>query len=167
MKKNIFTHHLKLITLSAMFAALAFVATFLIKLPLPVGYVHVGDGIVFLASALLPTPYAIAASAIGVSLADLCAGYVIYIPITALVRILTVICFSRKKPMLSLRNIIALCLSIIICALGYWAFEAIFIYESPIAALAGVPMNLIQSAVGAVIYIVVARIAGKWLKKAI
>ena len=167
MKRSKLTTHIRYITLSAMFAALAFVATFLIKLPLPIGYVHIGDGIVFLASALLPAPYAIIASAVGVSLADLCAGYVIYIPITALVRILTVLCFSRKKPMLSARNIIALGLSILICALGYWAFEAIFVYENAIAALAGLPMNLLQSAVGAVIYTVIAKIAGKWLKKAI
>ena len=35
------------------------------------------------------------------------------------------------------------------------------------AALAGIPFNLAQSAVGAVIYIVIAKTAGKWLKKAI
>lgn len=150
-----------------MLAALAFVATFLIKIPLAVGYVHIGDGIVFLASALLPAPYAMIATAVGVSLADLCSGYVIYIPITALVRILTVLCFSRKREMLSARNIIALLLGIIICAVGYWAFEAIFVYESGIAALAGVPFNLVQSGVGAVLYLVVAKTAGKWLKKAV
>ena len=162
-----FSRNTKLITLSAMFAALAFVATYLIKVPLPVGYVHVGDGIVFLASALLPAPYAIIASAIGVSLADLCSGYVIYIPITALVRILTVFCFSRKKPMLSRRNIFGLCASIVTCAAGYWAFEAAFIYESAYTALAGVPFNLAQSALGAVIYIVISKAAEKWLKKAV
>lgn len=159
--------HIKLICISAMIAALTFVATFLIKIPLAVGYVHIGDGIVFLASALLPAPYAMIATAVGVSLADLCSGYVIYIPITALIRILTVLCFSRKKPMISVRNIIGLLLGILLCAAGYWAFESIFVYESALAALAGVPFNLAQSAVGAVLYIVVAKAAGKWLKKAI
>ena len=167
MKHTIAHKHIKLICISAMFAALAFVATFLIKIPLAVGYVHIGDGIVFLASALLPTPYAMIATAVGISLADLCSGYVIYIPITALVRILTVLCFSRKKEMLSVRNIIGLLLGIIICALGYFAFEAIFVYDNAISALAGVPFNLAQSAVGAVLYIVVAKTAGKWLKKAV
>ncbi len=159
--------HIKLICISAMFAALVFVATFLIKVPLPVGYVHIGDGIVFLASALLPLPYAMVASAVGVGLADLCAGYAIYIPITVIIRILTVLCFSRKKPLLSWHNIIALAASIIICAIGYWGFEAIFVYENGIAALAGLPFNIAQSALGAVIYAVVAKAAGKWLKKAI
>lgn len=166
--KHTFKHnHIRLITISAMLAALAFVATFLIKIPLTVGYVHIGDGIVFLASALLPAPYAMIATAVGVSLADLCAGYVIYIPITALIRILTVLCFSRKKPMLSIRNIIGLLLGILLCAVGYWAFESIFVYDSALAALAGVPFNLAQSAVGALLYIVVAKTAGKWLKKAV
>ncbi len=159
--------HIKLICISAMLAALIFAATFLIKIPLAVGYVHIGDGIVFLASALLPAPYAMAATAIGVSLADLCSGYVFYIPITSLVRILTVICFSRKKPLLSARNIIGLLLGILICAVGYWGFEAIFVYENALAALAGVPFNLAQSTVGAVVYIVIAKTADKWLKKAV
>lgn len=159
--------HIKHICICAMLAALAFVATYFIKVPLPVGYVHVGDAIVFLTAALLPTPYAMIASAVGVSLADLCGGYAIYIPITALIRILTVLGFSRKKPMISVRNMIGLALGIVICAAGYWAFEAIFVYETPLAALAGVPFNLAQSAVGAVIYLVVAKAAGKWLKKAV
>ena len=167
MKHTTSHKHIKLICISAMFAALVFVATFLVKVPLPVGYVHIGDGIVFLASALLPMPYAMVAAAVGVGLADLCAGYAIYIPITVIIRILTVLFFSRKKPMLSWHNIIALVASIALCAVGYWAFEAIFVYESGIAALAGIPFNLAQSAVGAVIYIVVGKTAGKWLRKAV
>ena len=167
MKHTASHKHIKLICISAMFAALVFVATFLVKVPLPVGYVHIGDGIVFLASALLPLPYAMVASAVGVGLADLCAGYAIYIPITVIIRILTVLFFSRKKQMLSWHNIIALAAAIVLCAVGYWAFEAIFVYESGIAALAGLPFNIAQSALGAIIYIVVSKAAGKWLKKAV
>ena len=167
MKHTASHKHIKFICISAMFSALVFVATFLVKVPLPVGYVHIGDGIVFLASALLPLPYAMVASAVGVGLADLCAGYAIYIPITVIIRILTVLFFSRKKPMLSWHNIIALAASIVLCAVGYWAFEAIFVYESGIAALAGLPFNIAQSALGAIIYIVVSKAAGKWLKKAV
>lgn len=167
MKHTASHKHIKLICISAMFAALVFVATFLVKVPLPVGYVHIGDGIVFLASALLPLPYAMVASAVGVGLADLCAGYAIYIPITVIIRILTVLFFSRKKQMLSWHNIIALAASIVLCAVGYWAFEAIFVYESGIAALAGLPFNIAQSALGAIIYIIVSKAAGKWLKKAV
>ncbi|MBO5702419.1 MAG: ECF transporter S component [Clostridia bacterium] len=167
MKHNTSHKQIKLICISAMFAALVFVATFLVKVPLPVGYVHIGDGIVFLASALLPMPYAMAAAGLGVGLADLCAGYAAYIPVTVLIRVLTVLCFSRKKQMLCLHNVIALAASIVLCAFGYWAFEAVFMYESGIAALAGLPFNIAQSALGAAIYFVVAKTAGKWLKKAV
>lgn len=167
MKHTASHKHIKLICISAMFAALVFVATFLVKVPLPIGYVHIGDGIVFLASALLPLPYAMVASAVGVGLADLCSGYAIYIPITVIIRILTVLFFSRKKQMLSWHNIIALAASIVLCAVGYWAFEAIFVYESGLAALAGLPFNIAQSALGAIIYIIVSKAAGKWLKKAV
>ncbi len=167
MKHTSSHRHIKLICISAMLAALTFAATFLIKIPLAIGYVHIGDGIVFLASALLPAPFAMVATAVGVGLADLCSGYAIYIPITVIIRVLTVTCFSRKQEMLSLRNILGLAGGILICAVGYWVFEAVFVYENAVAALAGIPFNLAQSAVGAVLYTVVAKTAGKWLKKAI
>ena len=38
----------------ALFAALIFIATYLFKLPTPVGYIHLGDGFVFIAAAVLP-----------------------------------------------------------------------------------------------------------------
>ena len=43
MKHTSSHRHIKLISISAMLAALTFAATFLIKIPLAVGYVHIGD----------------------------------------------------------------------------------------------------------------------------
>ena len=150
---------LRILTASAMFAALIFAATCFIKIPLPVGYVHAGDGLVFLAAAFLPLPYAMAASAIGMGLCDLVLGYALWIPATVLTRVLATLLFSRKGKICSVRNMIAALASVLIIAAGYWAYEAIL--YGVLAALANVPLNLAQSALGAAIFIAVGKFADK------
>ena len=53
MRKN-----LKTLTLAALFGALVYVATLLIKIPVPVysGYVHIGDALLYTAALFLPPP---------------------------------------------------------------------------------------------------------------
>ena len=152
---------LRTLTASAMFAALIFAATCFIKIPLPVGYVHAGDGLVFLAAAFLPLPYAMAASAIGMGLCDLVLGYALWIPATVLTRVLATLLFSRKGKICTVRNAVAALASVLIITAGYWAYEAVFYYHSAIGALAGVPLNLAQSALGAAIFIAVGKFADK------
>ncbi len=149
------------ITTSAMFAALIFAATCFVKIPLPVGYVHAGDGLVFLAAGFLPLPYAMAASAIGMGLCDLILGYTLWIPATVLTRIAATVLFTRKTKICSRRNIIAVITSTLIISAGYWAYEALFVYHSAFGALAGVPLNLVQSALGAAVFIAVGKFADK------
>ena len=47
---------LKLVVVSAVFAALVFVLTYTLKVPTPTGYVHIGDAAIYLAACVLPTP---------------------------------------------------------------------------------------------------------------
>ncbi|MBQ8044666.1 MAG: ECF transporter S component, partial [Clostridia bacterium] len=64
----------QLITITSIFAALITVTTayiFHIPVPLTGGYIHIGDGIIYLAATILPTPYAIIGAMIGGGLADL------------------------------------------------------------------------------------------------
>ena len=76
------------LVLAAFFAAVIFLGTFIIKIPIPNGYIHFGDGFIYVAAALLPLPYAMAAAAIGGLLADLIAGFAAYAPFTAVVKLL-------------------------------------------------------------------------------
>lgn len=63
------------------FAAAIAVATIFFKVPIIVGYVHLGDGLIFLAAAVLG-PFAALAAGVGSAIADLMSGYLIYIPVT-------------------------------------------------------------------------------------
>src|SRR5690554_1055556 len=65
---------------TALFAALICVATFIIKVPLPVtgGYAHIGDGFIFLAVILIGKRNGAWAGAIGASFSDLIGGFSFY-----------------------------------------------------------------------------------------
>ena len=63
-----------LLTLTAVYAALIYVFTAFLHIPNWTGYIHAGDGILFLAASMLPPGYAAAAGAIGAGTADLLSG---------------------------------------------------------------------------------------------
>ena len=77
---------LKKLILTALFAALACIATMIMKIPTPGtgGYIHVGDAIVILSGVVLGPWYGFAAAGLGSCMADLIGGYFIYVPITSL-----------------------------------------------------------------------------------
>ena len=142
------------LTQSALFAALIYIVTCYVKLPTLNGYVHVGDALIFLASSLLPAPYAIAASAIGGSLGDILGGYFIWVPATAVIKAATAACFSSKKEkIICKRNAIALVFALVFCVGGYYLFEATVIEHNFISPLAAVVPNIFQIVASAVLYI--------------
>ena len=78
----------KKIVMTALFAALACVATMSIRIPTPGtgGYIHPGDAIVILCGVFLDPVSAFLAAGIGSCMADLLGGYFIYVPITFVIK---------------------------------------------------------------------------------
>lgn len=76
------------IVLTALFAALAFVATYIIKVPTvgTNGYVNIGDTIVLLSAWMIGGVYGGLAAGIGSALSDLIAGYGTYVPGTFVIK---------------------------------------------------------------------------------
>lgn len=145
---------IKLMCISGIFVALIFVFTAYIHVPVHTGYTHVGDGFIYIAASLLPLPYGIFAGAIGAALADFLSGYVIYAPASAVIKALTVLCFSRKsKRIICTRNMLALIPSLLLCVGGYYIYEAI-LAQNFISPLAGVVGNIIQTALSGVLFVV-------------
>ena len=146
------------LVLTAVFAALTFVATVLVRIPVPggTGYVHIGDALVILCGIFLGKKRGFLAAGIGSCLADLLAGYVIYIPVTFVIKgvvaLLCAIAFAHlgknahnKKFALVSCGII----DIIIVAGGYALFET-FAYGAG-AAIPGILPNVGQGCVGLVL----------------
>ena len=140
----------KLIAYCGLMAAIIAVATGFIKIPIAIGYMHIGDGFIFLAAALLG-PYGAIAAGVGSGLADLLAGYYIYIPVTFVIKVIMglIAAYSLKHGQSVVRCVITFVLAELVMIFGYFAFESI-LYGIE-AAAAVVISNSIQGILGVVI----------------
>ena len=161
----------KAIVLVSLFTAMVTVLTLFVKVPVNTGYVHIGDGVIYLAACLFPTPLAIFCGALGGCLADILGGYAIYAIPTFIIKGLLVLPLSNKeKKIITKRNLAVLALCALITIAGYFIADAIVIaYTSsgsvntfketiftPVpwtSALAGLLGNLIQAIGSSVVFI--------------
>ena len=144
------------IVTTALLAALVCVATMLIKIPSPLkGYLNLGDGIVLLCGWLLSPVYGFLAAGIGSGLADLFAGYVIYVPATFAIKGLMAVVAYYGFRLLCKRignipaMVIAGILAEIIMVLGYYVFEG-FLYGFA-ESLVNIPANAVQGVAGIIL----------------
>ena len=151
MKQN----KIKLICITGVLTALAFIFTAYLHIPSHTGYTHIGDGIIYLAACILPLPYGIFVGVCSGFLADLLSGFAIWAPGTVIIKILTVLFFSYKTPkILSLRNCLALIPALIVCFSGYYLYEAM-ITQNFIAPLSGIPGYITQSVLSSILFVLV------------
>lgn len=150
--------NLKKIVMTALFAALACVATMSIRIPTPGtgGYIHPGDAIVILSGVILGPGWGLLAAGIGSAMADLLGGYFIYVPITFAIKGV-IACLAgvvyQKIGKTSKSQCTAVILGgivdIIFVSGGYFLCE-IPLYGAASAA-ASIPANLIQGLSGLII----------------
>lgn len=136
------------IALTGVFAALITIFTAYIG-HIPVGanggYIHFGDGLIYLAATLLPMPYAMAAGAIGGGIADLLTAPA-WAPATIIIKALIVIPFTSKSiTIVNKRNVAATVFAYLISATGYFLAEAL-LFGTKAAILTSFSGSFIQSA---------------------
>ena len=142
------------LTLAGVMAALVFVLTYLPKVPVPVtgGYIHLGDGAIFLAVLLLG-PLGIPAAAIGSGLSDLIGGYMVYVIPTVLIKgLMALVAWKLCRKGSWLWAAVAFIAAEAVMVLGYFAFEAVTVGVS--AAAAAILPNVSQGAGGVVLGLV-------------
>lgn len=149
---NVKNKKTRLLSISALFAAIIYVFTAFFHIPSHTGYTHVGDAFVYLAGSLLPTPYAMGAAAVGGMLADLLSGYAMWMPGTGAIKALTALFFTRKaETLLCKRNMLALLPAFVLCVGGYYLYEAL-LTGNWVAPLGGIPGYCVQVTASAVVY---------------
>lgn len=154
-------YKLRLTVLTAMFAALIIVTTAYIKIPAPLGYIHIGDSMVYLAASILPAPFGFFAAAIGGAMADLLAGYPQWAFPTAIIKALNVLPFFLIKLLMSNRikyekiinsqNILMLIPTTLVTLGGYFVANTLM-YDSG-AAIAELLPNLFQASASGIVFI--------------
>lgn len=148
----------RLIAISALLAALVFLATaYILHIPMGGngGYVHVGDAFIYLAAAILPTPYAMAAAAIGAGLADVATGAAIWAIPTMIIKPILVLFFTNKtEKIINKRNIIATIIAGIVGTVLYMIAEGIMIGSMQAAFVMSL-VSLVQPLGSAIVFIIV------------
>lgn len=147
--------------MTALFAALGYVATRILQIPTPSGgYVNLGDTVVILGAYLLGPVYGAVAGGIGSALADLLSGYAIYVPATLVIKAVMALLAALVYRALGKKT-----WSMVVCAVaaeavmivGYWLFETVlaaaagegsFMVCLAACGAAGIPGNLVQAAFG-------------------
>ncbi len=140
----------KKLVLAAVFTALVWIGTMVIKIPTINGYIHPGDGFVLLAGFLLGPYYGAAAAGLGSALADLLLGYTIYAPGTLVIKGITALIAGliyQRRRTASFALLGGIVAELVMTA-GYFLYESLVFGEG---ALAAIPGNLVQGAGGVVI----------------
>ena len=142
---------LKELTFTSMMVALVFVATFIPKIPIPLGYAHLGDAAIFLIIFLCGRKVGILSAVIGSALADLLSGFPIWILPTIFIKSGMAEIFFRLKDKSIFLGLIAASLFM---TLGYSLFGA-FLYDSLTLGLSSTPGLLFESAVNIFLAVIV------------
>lgn len=140
---------------TALMTALVFAATYLPHIPIPLGYAHLGDAVIFLLALLAPRRAALFAACIGSALADFLGGFALWIVPTLVIKFVMaeiVYRIGRRGAAIAPRTsvIMALLLSSLWMAAAYTLAGAV-LYASLPAALASTPGLLMEGLVNGVI----------------
>ena len=149
-------------TLAAVMSALVFIATFVPKIPIPLGYAHLGDAAIFLAVIFCGRRIGIISAVVGSALADILSGFPIWVVPTIIIKAAMAESFVKLQRQ---NFLIAIITASLIMTAGYTIFGAI-LYNSLAAGLASTPGLLLKSIVNIVITVVLsAALKGRLKKK--
>ena len=158
MAENTVKTKTKLMAVTGLMTAMTVIFTaYIFHIPVGVngGYVHFGDSVIYLAAALLPTPYAFVVGALGGGIADLLTAPMWMLP-TIIIKMLIVLPFSSKgRSLLSKRNMAAPIISFFISATGYYIAEMI-LFGTRTAIISAFSGSLVQSGGSALFFYIAA-----------
>ena len=143
-------------TLTGCFAALITIFTaYIVHIPVGIngGYIHFGDSLIYLAAAILPTPYAIIAAAIGGGLADLLTAPMWTIATVIIKSLIVLPLTSKHEKIVNARNVIGTIIAFMISATGHFLAEKL-LFGTETAFLSSVSGSIIQSGGSAVFFVI-------------
>lgn len=140
------------IAIAGMMLAFVFVMTWVPKVPIPGGYIHLGDAAIYAASFLFGPVVGVFAAAFGTTFSDLAAGYGAWAPGTFVIHGVQglVVAFMAWR-----RNWTAMVAAAIVGGAivvgGYFVYQWVILGEGVGAASASVLLNTLQVVVGGIL----------------
>ncbi|MHA1147796.1 MAG: ECF transporter S component [Promethearchaeota archaeon] len=159
------------ISMIATFAALTFIMTWFLQIPLPAtgGYINVGDIMVMYTALLFGPIIGGLAGGIGSCLADALSPYAIYTPGTLIIKgiegfLIGIIANpKRKNKQINYGDILAVIIGGFTIVIGYFIYEAFILGLGIPIALVEVPGNFFQFGVAAISSILLAAATRKYI----
>lgn len=164
--------------LTALIIAITFIAAKVIQIPNGMsGFIHPGDAVVLIAPILIGKKKGIFAAATGMMLVDLLSGFAIYAPFTFVIKaIMAWISYSIYIKRNTIKNkIMAFSLSAIFMVVGYFITDVVILYfinreaesviKAIVAALAGVPGNIVQGVTAIILALIMSKMLIKYKKQ--
>lgn len=152
--------HIRKLTIAAMGAAMVCLATTVIRIPIPLGYAHLGNCVILLFGACFGPWIGAFAGGVGSALADLL-GYPVWALPTLIIKTLMglavgLVAGKRKtlSPVRSGRAFLGTLLGIVIMVLGYFAAGSV-IYGSVVTGAAQIPGLALEGLAGMVLFYVI------------
>ena len=144
----------KKLALAGVLMALVIVSILFIKVPIPYGYAHIADSFILVSGVLGPF-YAFVVGGIGAMIADIIVGYLVYAPWSLVVHglqgiAMALLLLKLKKPNYVIFFIASMVVSTLTVVVGY-ALAELAISGTVAAALATLPINLLQVFIGSII----------------
>lgn len=159
MKKNAFT--VKELTTTALSIALVCVGTIVIQIPIPLGYMHLGNICILLIAYLFSPTTACLAGGVGSAMADLITGYPQWILPTLIIKSLMGLAASKllhskgqSAAILSIRGLMGSIVGIVIMIIGYFIAGSI-IYGNIYTGAAQIPGLSIEGLCGIAGYYII------------
>lgn len=151
----------KKIAILSVSIAIVAVFTFVVKIPTPGGgYLNAGDVAIFFISFTFGPITAFVSASLGAMIADVLSGYAQWAPISFIVHglegLLVALILKREKDEVItkkkrvIKEILSSFVGIFIVSGGYFLLSGFFIYGFA-TSLVEVPMNIAQSAIGAIV----------------
>ncbi|MCI1958521.1 MAG: ECF transporter S component [Clostridia bacterium] len=154
--------NIKIITKTALMAALVFLATYILKIPLLFGYTHLGDCMIFIGVIILGSKRGAFAGGVGAALADLAGGYPQWILPTFIIKFIMAftmgIFIEKLMPKFKYNYIVGSVAGGIMQIIGYTAVQCF--YYGRANAIVNIPPLLLQTVSGIVIAAIFVAILG-------
>lgn len=112
MSRKVETQRTQLIVTSAFLIALLTSVTLILKIPMPIGYIHLGDVLVMAVALLMPFRLSLLIVGIGCALADILGGYMMYSVFTFFIKIAgAILIYMFRNRLEGHFRIVALCIA--------------------------------------------------------
>ena len=153
--------------LTAVMTALVFLATFVPRIPIPLGYAHLGDAVIFLLALSIGRRDALIAACLGSALSDVLGGFLLWAVPTLIIKFVMADIVWRiagRNAAGKIRTAVAFLTSSVWMAFAYTAFGAA-LYASVAAGLASTPGLLMEGLVNTVAALIVLPALQKFWKR--